>query len=89
MTTNLFERIFLALTKFFLCFLNFLVSYFFFFNIFIFIYSILPACMPAGQKRASDLIIDGYEPSCGCCILNSGPLEEQTVLLTSEPSLLP
>uniref|UniRef100_A0A8I5ZQ82 Uncharacterized protein n=1 Tax=Rattus norvegicus TaxID=10116 RepID=A0A8I5ZQ82_RAT len=52
-------------------------------------YSFLPACMPAGQKRAPDLIIDGCEPPCGCWELNSGPLEEQTVLLTSEPSLQP
>ena len=41
------------------------------------------------QKRPSDLIIDDYEPMCGCWELNSGPLEEQTVLLTTEPSLQP
>jgi hypothetical protein len=29
----------------------------------------------------------GEEPPCGCCELNSGPLEEQSVLLTTEPSL--
>ena len=45
--------------------------------------------MPAGQKRAPDLIPDGCEPPCGCWELNSGPLEEQSVLLTSEPSLQP
>ncbi|XP_075801518.1 ephrin type-A receptor 10 isoform X3 [Microtus pennsylvanicus] len=38
---------------------------------------------------APDLIIDGCEPSCGCWELNSGPLEQQSVLLTSEPSLQP
>jgi hypothetical protein len=37
----------------------------------------------------SDLITDGCEPPCGCWELNSGPLEEQSVLLTSEPSLQP
>jgi hypothetical protein len=41
------------------------------------------------QKRASDPITDGCEPPCGCWDLNSGPLEEQSVLLTSEPSLQP
>ena len=41
--------------------------------------------MPAGQKRAPDPITD--EPPCGCWELNSGPLEEQAMLLTSEPSL--
>jgi len=41
------------------------------------------------QKRASDPITDGCEPPCGCWELNSGPLEEQRVILTSEPSLQP
>ena len=45
--------------------------------------------MSAGQKRAPDLITDGCEPPCGCWELNSVPLEEQAVLLTSEPSLQP
>ena len=39
--------------------------------------------------RALDLITDGCEPPCGCWDLNSGPLEEQSVLLTAEPSLQP
>jgi hypothetical protein len=39
------------------------------------------------QKWASDLFMDSCEPSCGCWELNSGPSEEQSVLLTSEPSL--
>jgi len=29
----------------------------------------------------------GCEPPCGCWELNSGPLEEKTMLLTTEPSL--
>jgi hypothetical protein len=41
------------------------------------------------QKRASDLITDGCEPPYGCWELNSRPLEEQSVLLTAEPSLQP
>jgi hypothetical protein len=41
------------------------------------------------QRRASDSITDGCEPPCGCWELNSGPLEEQSVLLTTEPSLQP
>jgi hypothetical protein len=39
------------------------------------------------QKRASDPITDGCEPPCGCGELNSGPMEEQSVLITAEPSL--
>jgi hypothetical protein len=41
------------------------------------------------QKRASDPVTDGCEPPCGCWELNSGSLEEQSVLLTAEPSLQP
>jgi hypothetical protein len=45
--------------------------------------------MPAGQKRAPDLIIGGYKSPCGCWELNLGPLEEQPVLLTTETPLQP
>jgi hypothetical protein len=61
--------------------------------IFLKIYSIyvitLPACTALchDRKRASDPITDGCELPCGCWGLNSGPLEEQTVLLTAESSL--
>jgi hypothetical protein len=43
----------------------------------------------AGQKRASDPLIDVCKPQCGCLELNSGPLEEQLVLLTTEPTHQP
>jgi hypothetical protein len=39
------------------------------------------------QKRVLDPITDGCEPPSGCWDLNSGPLEEQSVLLNPEPSL--
>jgi hypothetical protein len=42
-----------------------------------------------GTTRASDPVADGCEPLCGCWELNSGPLEEQSVILTVEPSLQP
>ena len=32
-------------------------------------------------------VTDDGEPPCGCWMPNLGPLEEQPVLLTSEPSL--
>ena len=54
-----------------------------------YVYNILSVCMSAGQKRAPDLITDGCEPPCGYWELNSGPLEEQAMLLTTEPSLQP
>jgi hypothetical protein len=41
------------------------------------------------QKRSLGTITDGCESPCGCWELNSGPLEEQLVLLTAEPSLQP
>jgi hypothetical protein len=33
--------------------------------------------------------MDGCEPPCGCWDLNSGPLEEQSTLLTTEPAHQP
>jgi hypothetical protein len=45
--------------------------------------------MPTCQKRASDPIRDGCESPYGCWELSSGPLKEQPVHLTSEPSLQP
>jgi hypothetical protein len=33
--------------------------------------------------------MDGCEPPCGCWDLNSGPLEEQSALLTADPSHQP
>ena len=44
---------------------------------------------PTVQNRAPDLITDGCEPPCGCWELNSGPLEEQAMILTTEQSLQP
>jgi hypothetical protein len=37
----------------------------------------------------SDLITGDYEPPCGCWDLNSGPLDEQSVLLPPEPTHQP
>jgi hypothetical protein len=41
------------------------------------------------QRRESGLVTDGCEPPCGCWDLNSGPLEEQSVLFTTESCLQP
>jgi hypothetical protein len=41
------------------------------------------------QKRASGLIMGGCKPPCVCWELNSGPSEEQSVLLPTEPSHQP
>jgi hypothetical protein len=45
------------------------------------------SCLQTLQKRESDLMTDGCKPPCGCWDLSSGPMEEQLVLLTAEPSL--
>jgi hypothetical protein len=65
---------------------------FFFLNIFKIIYlfcvsELHCSCLQTHQKRASDPFKDGCEPPCSCWELNSGPLEEQSVLLTAEPAL--
>ena len=44
-------------------------------------------CLQTHQKRASDPITDDCKMPYGCWGLNSGPLEEQSVLLTAESSL--
>lgn len=41
------------------------------------------------KERAPDLKTDGCELPRGCWELSLGPLEEQLVLLTNEPSLQP
>jgi hypothetical protein len=67
-----------------------LFAWFVFKDLFIIIHKYnVCSCFQTHQKRASDLIIDGCEPSCGCWDLNSGPLEEQSVLLLAEPSHQP
>ena len=42
-----------------------------------------------GAESPETVIADSYEPPCGCWEMNTGPLEEQPVLLTTEPSLQP
>ena len=61
----------------------------FFFKIYLFYaYEYNYNCLQTHQKRMmSDPIADGCESPCGCWELNSGLLEEQTMLLTAEPSL--
>ena len=63
--------------------------FFFFFNFYLFILCtwVHCFCLQTLQKTASDPITDGCEPPCGCWELNSGPLEEQPLLLTAEQSL--
>ena len=53
--------------------------------------SILSVTLFRDTRRGhqSDFIADGCEPPCGCWELNSGSLEEQSLLLTTEPSLQP
>jgi hypothetical protein len=66
------------------------LSLFFFLKIYLFnIQCSTLYCLQTHQKRASDPITEGCEPPCGCWELNSGPLEEESVLLTAEPSLQP
>jgi hypothetical protein len=75
----------LVLSSLFVClFVIYLLTYFIPFYM-----SVHCQCLQTHQKRASDLITDGCEPPCGCWDLNSRPLEEQPVLLITEPSLQP
>jgi hypothetical protein len=57
---------------------------------FLFIYlSTHCSCLQTHQRKSLDPITNGCEPLCGCWELNSGPLEEQTVLFIAESSLQP
>ena len=47
------------------------------------------SCLQKHQKKASDLLTDSCEPPCACWLLNSGPTEEQSVLLPTKPSRQP
>jgi hypothetical protein len=63
---------------------------FFLFKVYLLLYvKYTVSCLQMHQKKASDLITDGCEPSCGYWDVNSGPSEEQSVLLPAEPSLQP
>jgi hypothetical protein len=53
-----------------------------------YVYSVLPAIYACRPEEGIRHITDGWEPPCGCWELNSGLLE-QSVLLTTEPSLQP
>ena len=67
---------------------NFLKLTYLFIYVF-YVFESLFASMPAWQKRASDLIIDGCELPCDCWELKSGPLEKKPVFITTGPSLQP
>jgi hypothetical protein len=60
---------------------------FFFFLFYVYEYTV--AVFRDTRRGHQIPITDGCEPPCGCWELNSGPLEEQSVLLTTEPSLHP
>jgi hypothetical protein len=79
-----------ALTWFglgFLLFVCFLVWFYYclFEDLFILFMSTLSP-LQTHKNRASDAITDGCEPPCSCWELNLGPLDEQSLLLTKEPS---
>ena len=61
------------------------VNFILFFRSIYYVHSGLLAYIPASQKRAPDLVIDGCELPGGCWELSSGPLEEQSVSQCSQP----
>lgn len=65
-----------------------LMSLFFYVFIFFFIYSTCNI-LSAGQKKASDILIDGCDPPCGCREFHSSPLEDHAMFLTAHTSICP
>jgi hypothetical protein len=59
---------------------------FFFFFLKIYLFIICVYTVAVFRRGHQIFVMDGCEPPCGCWDLNSGPLEEQLVLLTAEPS---
>ena len=55
----------------------------------VYVYEYTVAVFRHTTEEASAPITDGCETPYGCWDLNSRPLEEQSVLLTAEPSLQP
>jgi hypothetical protein len=53
----------------------------------LFIYFMYVSTLLLSSDTPEDPITDGCEPLCGYWELNSGPLEEQSVLLITKPSL--
>jgi hypothetical protein len=61
-------------------------------NIYLFIYLMYVSTLLLTSDTPEEGIRSHYrccEPPCGCWEVNSGPLEEQSVFLTAEPSFLP
>jgi hypothetical protein len=61
---------------------------------------VLPACLPIFDMTclrrleesvgsSGTVVIDGSERPCECWELNPGPVQEDLILLTSQPSLKP
>jgi hypothetical protein len=64
--------------------------FFFFLNIYLFVICKYTVAVFRHSRRGHQIFVtDGCELPCGCWDLNSGPLEEQSALLTSEPSHQP
>jgi len=81
--------LYLSLT-FSLVFLPMVSFYFIFFKIYLFyVYEYTVAVFRHIRRGHRIPLQDGCETPCGCWDLNSGPLEEQSVLLAAEPALQP
>ena len=53
-------------------------------------YTVFCLCVGLQARRGHQTpFTDGCEPSCGCWEMNSGPLEEQAVLLMTQSSIHP
>jgi hypothetical protein len=66
--------------------LLFYFPFFFFKDLLFYVHEFSVSMYTCMSDEASDPSIIAWEPPCGCWELNSGPLEEQTVFLTTEPS---
>jgi hypothetical protein len=67
-----------------------MIFFFNFFKIYLFIICVYTVAVFRHSRKGNQIFVkDGCELPCGCWDLNSGPLEEPSVLLTAEPSHQP
>jgi hypothetical protein len=76
---------------FYVCSFIYLSIYFFYLHVYLWITctSGTQGCQKKMIRSLGSGFTDGCEPLCGWCEWNLGPQEEQSVLLTAEPSLQP
>lgn len=68
---------------------RFLYYMYYVFSCCISVYHMHPWCLQRPEEDVGNGVTDRWKLPCGCCELNSGPLEEPGIFTTTDPSLQP